>query len=220
MSTTSPRLGLKIPDGSDPFLRTDFVDNYGVMEGSPGTWICTSTTRPTWGAGQAGRTIRETDTRREVLWTGTAWHELLYGPAIWYGSTRPQVMLGVNTMVTYVVGTFTVTRPGSLFGLTTTEHALPCRGLIGATTRLMIDGSDANFDGPSQHGEYVQSAFPNTSTFGSDRWYQTVASMGSRDISAGTHSIGIRVTTQGDTGIQLKLTSVRAMAMFANGTDR
>ena len=28
MSTTSQRMGLKIPDGSDPFLRTDFVQNY------------------------------------------------------------------------------------------------------------------------------------------------------------------------------------------------
>lgn len=220
MSTTSQRMGLKIPDGSDPFLRTDFVQNYNTLDSYPGVRICTSTTRPTWGAGQAGMMVMETDTRRNMLWTGTTWREMLVGPALWWGSMRPQVMIGAGTMVTYVVGTFTVNRPGSLFGLTTTEHALPCRGYTGATTRVMIDGSDANFDGPNQHGEFVQTAFPNTSTFGTDRWYQTVASMGVRNISAGTHSIGIRVTTQSGANQQLKLTSVRAMAMFVNGTDR
>jgi hypothetical protein len=220
MSTTSQRLGLKINDGSDPFLRTDFVQNYGTLDQYPGNWICTSTTRPNWGAGQAGMQITETDTRRNMLWTGTTWREMLYGPAIWFGSMRPQVEVPTSTMVTYVVGTFTVNRPGALYGISTTEHTLPCRGYIGATTRLMIDGNDANFDGPNQHGEYVQTQFPNTTTLGPGFWYQTVASQGVRNISAGTHSVGIRVTTQGSAGIQLKLTSIRAMAMFVNASDR
>lgn len=220
MSTLSQHMGLKIPDGSDPFLRTDFVQNYNTQDKYPGVWICTSTTRPTWGSGQAGMLIMETDTRRTMMWSGTTWREMLTGPAVWYGSMRPQVMVGAGTMVTYVVGTFTVNRPGSLLGITTTEHALPCRGYTGATTRVMIDGADANFDGPNQHGEYVQTAFPNTSTFGTDRWYQTVCSIGVRNVSAGTHSVGIRVTTQSGADSQLKLTSVRAMAMFVNATDR
>jgi hypothetical protein len=84
----------------------------------------------------------------------------------------------------------------------------------------MIDGADANFDGPNQHGEYVESNFPNTSTFGTDRWYQTVCSLGVRNISAGTHSVGIRVSTQPNMDGQIKVTSVRAMAMFVNATDR
>lgn len=220
MSTLSQHMGLKIPDGSDPFLRTDFTQNFNALDKYPGNWICTSTTRPAWGASQTGMTITETDTRRTMLWTGTTWREMLYGPAVWWGSMRPQVMIGAGTMVTYVVGTFTVNRPGSLLGLTTTEHALPCRGYIGATTRVLIDGADANFDGPNQNGEYVQTSFPNNSTFGTDRWYQTVCSMGVRNISAGTHSVGIRVTTQSGANAQLKLTSVRAMAMFVNATDR
>ena len=220
MSTLSQHMGLKIPDGSDPFLRTDFVQNYNTQDKYPGNWICTSTTRPNWGAGQAGMCITETDTRRTMLWTGTTWREKLYGPAVWYGSMRPQVIIGGGTMVTYVVGTFTVNRPGSLFGIATTEHALYCRGRQGCTTRLMIDGADANFDGPNQHGEYVQSDFPNTSTFGTGRWYDTVTSIGVRNISAGTHSIGIRVSTIDSSEAQIKLTSVRAMAMFVNATDR
>src|SRR5215469_1903632 len=104
MSTTSQRMGLKVPDGSDPFLRTDFVQNYNTLDKYPGNWICTSTTRPTWGTGQAGMCITETDTRRTMLWTGTTWREMLYGPAVWWGSQRPQVLLNQSTMATYTIG--------------------------------------------------------------------------------------------------------------------
>lgn len=63
MSSQSPHLGLKVPDGSDPFLRQDFVDNYGILDGAPGVFLCTSTTHPTtWGDNQVGRLICETDT--------------------------------------------------------------------------------------------------------------------------------------------------------------
>lgn len=219
MSTLSQHMGIKIPDGSDPFLRTDFVQNYNTLDKYPGNWICTSSTRPKWGAGQAGMCITETDTCRTLLWTGTTWREKLYGPGVWFGSTRPQVMLGKGTSVTYIVGTFTVNRPGSLFGISTTELALPTRGYTGATTRMMLDGMDANFDGPL-NGEYGGTDFPNTSTFGTGRWNQTVPSIGVRNISAGTHSIGIRVTTMPGTNTTLRIVSVRAMAMFVNATDR
>lgn len=222
MSTTSQHMGLKIPDGSDPFLRTDFVQNYNTLDSYPGTRICTSTTRPTWGSGQAGMLILETDTRRTMLWTGTTWREMLYGPAVWWGSMRPQVMVGGSTMVTYTVGTFTVNRPGSLFAMISTEIALPNRGRIGTNIRAMIDGADANFEVSTGggFGEYVETNFPDTATFGSNRWYVTTPSFGVRNISAGTHSVGIRLVTQDNSPKQLKLTSIRASAMFVNATDR
>jgi len=218
MSTTSQRMGLKIPDGSDPFLRTDFVQNYNTLDKYVGNWICTSTTRPTWGSAQSGMCITETDTRRTMLWTGTTWREMLYGPAVWWGSQRPQVLLNQSTMATYTIGTFTVNRPGALFAMITTEIALPCRGRAGTNVRAMIDGADANLD--TGFGEYCESNFPDTSTFGSNRWYLTVPSIGVRNISAGTHSVGIRLLTQDNSPKQLKLTSVRASAMFVNASDR
>jgi hypothetical protein len=219
MSTTSQRMGLKIPDGSDPFLRTDFVQNYNTLDSYPGVRICTSTTRPSWGAGQAGMLILETDTRRNMMWTGTTWREMLYGPAVWWGSTRPQVTAGANTILTYTVGTFTVNRPGTILGLLTTEIGLSCRGLNACNVRCMLDGVDANVD-TGNGGEFIASALPNTSTFGTGKSVQTVPSMGIRNISAGTHSIGLRVQTSTSNVADLKLTSVRAMAVFVNGTDR
>lgn len=219
MSTTSQRMGLKIPDGSDPFLRTDFVQNYNTLDSYPGVRICTSTTRPAWGAGQAGMLILETDTRRNMMWTGTTWREMLYGPAVWWGSTRPQVMAGANTVLTYTVGTFTVNRPGTLLGMLTTEMALSDRGWNACNVRCMLDGVDANID-TGFGGEFIASTLPNTSTFGTNKSVTTVPSLGIRNISAGTHSIGLRVQTSASNVADLKLTSVRAVAMFVNGTDR
>jgi hypothetical protein len=222
MSTTSPHIGYKVPDGSDPFLRTDFVANYGLADNFPGDWICTSTTRPTWGASQTGMKITETDTRRTMLWTGSTWREMLTGPAMWWGSLRPNVMIGKGTTVTYVVGTFTVNRPGTLFGLLTTEIGIPSNGYIAGNVLCMIDGSQANWDG-SGFGEYFKADHSNTgTTAGQNDFTDTITSVGVRTISAGTHSIGLRmiIPTYSTINTAARVTSTRAMAMFVNGTDR
>lgn len=222
MSTTSQHMGLKIPDGSDPFLRTDFVQNYTTLDKYPGTWICTSTTRPAWGAAQTGMQIVETDTRRTMLWTGTTWREMLYGPAVWWGSLRPNVNIGKSTTLTYVVGTFTVNRPGTLLAITTTELGMPSRGWIEGNVRAMIDGAQANWDGAG-YGEYFKSDWSTTaSTSALNDFGITVTSLGVRSVNAGTHSVGFRVDTASYTGVNTtaRITSCRALAMFVNGTDR
>lgn len=222
MSTTSQRMGLKIPDGADPFLRTDFVQNYNTIDKYPGPWICTSTTRPNWGSAQAGMSIMETDTRRTMMWTGTTWREMLYGPAMWWGSIRPGVRIGGWAYLLYVVGTFTVNRPGSLFVLGDLEMAFPSTGNIAINSRVIIDGAQANWDGDA-YGEYMRSTWWDSPVANQNTWATTMPIMGVRSISAGTHSIGFIVSTQ-SSGIAATntadITSCRMMAMFVNGTDR
>lgn len=222
MSTTSQHLGLKINDGSDPFLLADFTNNWGLLDEFPGTWICTSTTRPSWGAGQNGMMIVETDTRRNMLWTGTTWREMLTGPAVWWGSLRLSFMIGRSTTANYVVGTFTVNRPGTLLAITTTELGAPSNGYIEGNLRSMIDGSQANWDG-SSFGEYFKYDWANTGTSdGQNDFGTTITTLGVRTISEGTHSVGIQLQTSTPTSqnTQIRITSCRAMAMFVNGTDR
>jgi hypothetical protein len=222
MSTTSQHLGLTVNDGSDPFVLSDFTNNWNTIDRYPGIWICTSTTRPTWGSGQAGQMIMETDTRRNMLWTGTTWREMLTGPAVWWGSLRPGVAIGKNTTLTYVVGTFTVNRPGTLLGITTTEMGLPSNGYIEGNIRVMIDGSQANWDGAG-YGEYFKADWSTSGTSnGLNDFGTTITSMGVRTVGAGTHSIGFRVDTASYSAINTtaRITSCRALAMFVNGTDR
>jgi hypothetical protein len=222
MSTTSQHLGLKIPDGSDPFLRTDFVNNLNLTDSFPGDWLCTSTTRPNWGASQAGMKITETDTRRTMLWNGTTWREMLTGPAMWWGSLRPGVMIGRGTTVSYVVGTFTVNRPGTLFVMSTTELGLPGNGFSQGNVVAMVDGSLANWDGAAFGEFFCQNNGTAASVAGQNQYSDTFASIGVRTVNAGTHSVGVRVNilTQPSINNLVRVTSIRSMAMFVNGTDR
>lgn len=222
MSTTSQHMGLKVPDGSDPFIRADFVQNYTTMDKYPGNWICTSTTRPTWGSAQSGMCITETDTRRTMMWTGSNWREMLYGPAVWWGSIRPGVRISYYTSLVYTVGTFTVNRPGSLFVLGDVELSFPSTGNVAVNTRVTIDGAQSNWDGDA-YGEYARSTWWTTPVANQNTWAVTMPIMGIRNISAGSHSIGFTVATN-STGItpsnSAEITSCRMMAMFVNGTDR
>lgn len=73
----TPRLGLRRPDGTDPFLRQDFVTNYNTLDQYPGTLIVPNIgARPTsWGANQVGMSVWQQDTRQEWRFMGgTEWH--------------------------------------------------------------------------------------------------------------------------------------------------
>lgn len=73
MTTLSARLGLKRHTTADRFHIQDYADNWAILDNYPGALICTSTSRPTtWGVGQAGLRINETDTNLIWRWTGTA----------------------------------------------------------------------------------------------------------------------------------------------------
>jgi hypothetical protein len=75
MSSLTPRLSLKRPDDTDPFLTQDFVDNYNKLDAAPGVHICTSTTRPSWSGAQAGRAIFLTDWKCFQWWSGSSWQD-------------------------------------------------------------------------------------------------------------------------------------------------
>ena len=73
MPSISPRLGLVRPLSSDAFITQDFYDNYTTLDSYPGSYICTSSTRPSgWGSAQTGMEIFETDTLLRWYWSGTA----------------------------------------------------------------------------------------------------------------------------------------------------
>lgn len=80
MPTPSPKLGLALPSQPDDFSTADLRANWEKIDAAPGTFICTSTTRPTWGANQAGRQIYEVNTGVTRAWTGTTWRVEGYEP--------------------------------------------------------------------------------------------------------------------------------------------
>lgn len=82
MVNISPKLGLSLPDRTDPFNTDVLKGNWNIVDAAPGSTICTSTTRPTnWTTAQAGRKIIETDTKLEWMWDGAKFIRL-YGSGL------------------------------------------------------------------------------------------------------------------------------------------
>ncbi|MGA5598401.1 hypothetical protein ACPCSE_29625 [Streptomyces cellulosae] len=218
MSGTTPRLGLKTYDESDPFLRQDFNDNSARLDAYPGAFICTSTSRPAWGAAQTGMRIYETDTRRELVWTGTGWRELLDAPAVWSGAMRPNASVGRDAHLYYKLSTFNVRRPGALLVLLFAEVAIRSIYVMNVNVRAQLDGSDV---GLGDSAPYERHELVHSSGNGYGRYFM-VPAMGIRTVNPGSHNIGVHFYTTPDgasTNGSATLVSARAVALMVNSTD-
>lgn len=71
---TSPtsRLALLRPLAGHGYSRTEYYNNLGIIDQFPGVFICTSSTRPTWGSAHEGMEIWETDRNLRWRWNGIA----------------------------------------------------------------------------------------------------------------------------------------------------
>lgn len=120
-ATPTPRLGLLKPAPTDNVSVAQLNQNADTIDASPGTFICTSTTRPA--APFSGQFIYETDTKKKLVYDGTAWLTIADGnlafPANFpYAADAGSVAVsgnGTNTsdpaVITFPAGLFTAT-PG------------------------------------------------------------------------------------------------------------
>lgn len=218
MSGTTPRMGLKTYDSTDPFLRQDFNDTYAKLDNYPGVFLCTSASRPAWSTAQSGMRIYESDTRRELVWSGTAWREVLTAPPAWTGYIRPNVALDNSTNVSYKMATFNVNRPGALAVVMEAEVACQSIYTMQATLRVQVDGNDAQV---GDTGSYIRFDKTQTSGAGISRT-MSVTGLGLRAVGVGSHNFGVHFycTPENSTpGASMRLVSVRAFALLVNSTD-
>src|SRR4051812_6191790 len=149
MSSSTARLGLKRPDGSDPFLRSDFVDNLNKMDANPGYVPCLSTSRPAWGAAQAGMLISETDTGRILRWTGSAWAPPTNMGQAWSIGTNPGLIMANNTASTITVAaSIPVPRTCKMLVMLTIRLALGALHEQAGSLDVWIDSTTAGVGGP------------------------------------------------------------------------
>lgn len=115
MPDITPRLGLRRPLLTDPFLTSDFQFNYDQLEKYPGVQPVLSTSRPSgWGTAQNGMLIQETDTGRLLRWTGAAFALVEQYPRIYKGSyetTGSGAVLNAGQNVTYALTGLNLTPP-------------------------------------------------------------------------------------------------------------
>lgn len=107
MTTLSPKLGLVLPYGPDAFSTTDIRNNWSQIDTAPGSYICTSSTRPTWTTAQAGRKIMESNTGLDWWWDGAAWKRLTPSGLLLTTSGAPAIALR-NTVFSTTSSTYVV----------------------------------------------------------------------------------------------------------------
>jgi hypothetical protein len=162
--------------------------------------------------------IFETDTRRELMWSGTAWREILSAPPVWTGYIQPAVSMGNNTHVYYKLATFQVNRPGSLLVVLESEVAVQTIYTANFHNRPQVDGGDCQIGTSSSFSRVAQT---NTSGNGWSRSYM-VGSLGLRSVGVGSHNFGIHfftTPTATTSKVTVQLSSVRGYAMLVNSQD-
>lgn len=190
MSTLTPRMSLKRPDDTDPFLTTDFVSNYNILDAAPGAHICTSTTRPSWGSAQAGRTVFLTDYKCFQYWDGSAWQNERGAAGMFAGGSIFNATISKNTSVTYNLLTISTPRPCTLAIFMNATISCDSRFNQDVYGRIVFDGGDVLL------GAYSDALrFTGNSADTSADMKLTMTMLGTVTASAGSHTIGGKITT-------------------------
>lgn len=208
MSTLSPRLSLKRPDDTDPFLTQDFVDNYNKLDQAPGVHICTSTTRPSWGAAQAGRTVFLTDWKCFQWWDGSAYQAERAATGLYSGGAVFDATLSKNTVTVYNLINFTTPRSCSVAVMMNMTLSCDSRFSQVIYGRIVFDGGDTLL------GNYSDALrFTGNSNDTSVDAAHTFTMLGLVNVSAGAHTLGGKVTV-GGYNTSVKLHGMKTIAVL------
>lgn len=213
MSTLSPRMSLKRPDDTDPFLTQDFVDNWNKIDAAPGVHICTSTTRPSWGVNQTGRTVFLTDWKCFQYWSGSAWLNERAATGLFAGGAVFDATLSKNAVVTYNLVNFTTPRPASLAIAMSMTVSCDSRFTQDVYGRIVYDGGDTLL------GAYSDAMrFTGRSDDSSADMKMTMTMLGVVNVSAGAHTLGGKLTIgQYNTSVILRgMKTVAVLGIYAS----
>jgi hypothetical protein len=208
VSTNSPRLLLKRPDGTDPFLRQDFVDNYNKIDAAPGVHICTSDTRPVWGSAQAGRMIFMTDYKQLQYWDGAAWNDERTAAPVFAGGAIFDATIGKNATPTYNIVNFTTPRPCTLAIFMNATFSCDSQHSQDVYMRCNFDNADLLLGGYSDAIRFTG----NSSDTSADM-KMTVPAMAVVNCAKGSHSIKAKFTI-GSYNTSVILRGVKTIGMI------
>jgi hypothetical protein len=189
VATYSTVLGLKLNDESDPFQLSDFTANYQILDAAPGTFICTSTTRPTWGANQNGRLIFMSDLKQLSYWNNsTGWTDLRDSVPIFAGGYFLNAGLNPGSTSNFGLLTFTTPRPSALAIIATANYTYTSDSWQVVTQSVTFDGSPSNMGGFSEQVRIAGDPYNDGGTVASSATSLAVIP----SVSAGQHTIGIK----------------------------
>jgi hypothetical protein len=204
-------MGLKLNDEADPFQLSDFVENWELLDASPGTYICTSTSQPNWDSSQAGRLIFMTDTKQLAYWTGTAWTDLRDSAPVFAGGSYINKLVNPGTSPTFSVLTFTTPRPCSMAIWASATYNWPNNQTQDGYQVVTFDGV-AGFMGSFR--EQVRFA-GNSGDSGTNTGTNMMSMQIIPSVSAGQHIIGLQPQISSSYKVAVNLVGVKIVAMMA-----
>lgn len=213
MTTKSPKLGLIVPTTTDQFKTADIAANWNTIDGSPGIFPCTSSTRPTWGSSQVGRYIVETDTHRLLQWTGTAWQEPAVAVGEWGFDSEPNATLAPNAKVVYTMGTINVQRPCTVLIIHTVRAQFRPYLSQWLVSAPQVDGKTVLL---GSHGADLQWADLSSA---SSTAFDTRAAIvfAHATLAPGSHTIQSIVTTGGAAGANVTCNTLQTVLLVTSG---
>lgn len=216
MATYSTVLGLKLNQLSDPFELSDFVANWDIIDASPGAFICTSVSRPSWGASQAGRLIFMTDLKQLSYWTGTAWADLRDAAPTFAGGTYLSVTCNPGSSGIFNILTFTTPRPCAMAIFASATYNYP-------NNKTQDVYQSITFDGTMQYMGYREQIrmSPTGGDSGVAAGNNATSMLVIPSLAAGQHKIGMQVFV-GTYNTPVTLVGVKTVALislYANGNS-
>lgn len=210
MATFSNVLGLKLNDPTDPFLLSDFTANWNLIDGSPGTFICTSGTRPSWGASQTGRLIFMTDLKQLSYWSGSSWQDLRDSAPVFAGAQLLNQSIAKNTSVSQTILNLTTPRPSAMAIVLAATYQCSNKQNQDAFQSVLFDGTAYTM------GFREQVRFSgNASDSGNTAGYQTTSVAIVPSVTAGAHTAGIKVDVSNNYSTSITLVGVKVLAFIS-----
>jgi hypothetical protein len=189
MATYSTYLGLKLNSSTDPFLLSDFIGNWTILDGSPGVYICTSSSRPSWTSAQAGKLIFMTDWKCLAYWTGTGWLDCRDAAPVFSAGVYLAASIAKGTTGQWTIIGLTTPRTCALAIAVTGTYLVAANANQDVWQRILVDGvgSTANqLGGYREQLRFIANAGVNDSAGMTATSLQVVTG-----INPGTHTIGV-----------------------------
>lgn len=211
MSTFSTVLGLKLNDTSDPFLLSDFVANWNLLDATPGTFICTSTSRPNWGAGQAGRLIFMTDIKQLSYWTGSTWSDLVEAAPVFAGGSFINTAMNPGSSPSFNIVTFTTPRPCAMAIILTGTYNCSNNANQDLHQSIGFDGVKQEMGGYREQVRFSGNSSDSGNTAGDSATSLAVIPA----VTAGQHRISLIVDMSSAYNTAVTLVGAKAMGFIA-----
>jgi hypothetical protein len=213
MATYSTYLGLKLNGASDPFLLSDFLGNWTILDGSPGTYVCTSTSRPAWTAAQAGRLIFMTDYKCLSYWDGAQWQDCRDASPAFAAGVYLNANIAKGTTGIYTVINLTTPRTCSLAIALTVTYLCTATANQDVMQRVLLDGAGST--GNQLGGYREQLRFTASAGVSGNAGMCATSLQVYSGITPGTHTIGVGVDVGTVSTTAVNVVGVKALAWIA-----